>query len=66
MVACCFEKFQAGYHGRLHGCTELEYIAVSKVAKETVWMKNYIQELDVVPSTTESVIIFYDNNGAIA
>ncbi|KAL0401900.1 UNVERIFIED_CONTAM: Retrovirus-related Pol polyprotein from transposon TNT 1-94 [Sesamum latifolium] len=38
--------------------TEAEYIAASEAAKEAVWMKNYIQELDVV--------IFCDNNGAIA
>ncbi|KAL0411101.1 UNVERIFIED_CONTAM: hypothetical protein Slati_3699800 [Sesamum latifolium] len=29
-------------------------------------MKNYIQELGVVSSITESVVIFCDNNGAIA
>ncbi|KAL0427423.1 UNVERIFIED_CONTAM: Retrovirus-related Pol polyprotein from transposon RE2 [Sesamum latifolium] len=38
----------------------------SKAAKEAVWMKNYIQELGVVPSIAEPVVIFYDNNGAIA
>ncbi|KAL0394402.1 UNVERIFIED_CONTAM: hypothetical protein Slati_4406700 [Sesamum latifolium] len=29
-------------------------------------MKNYIQELGVVPSIAEPVVIFYDNNEAIA
>ncbi|KAL0293318.1 UNVERIFIED_CONTAM: hypothetical protein Sradi_6943900 [Sesamum radiatum] len=29
-------------------------------------MKNYIQELGVVPSVAEPVVIFCDNNGAIA
>ncbi|KAL0420373.1 UNVERIFIED_CONTAM: hypothetical protein Slati_3060200 [Sesamum latifolium] len=29
-------------------------------------MKNYIQELGVVPSIAEPVVIFCDNNGAIA
>ncbi|KAL0420461.1 UNVERIFIED_CONTAM: Retrovirus-related Pol polyprotein from transposon TNT 1-94 [Sesamum latifolium] len=46
--------------------TEAEYIAASEAAKEAVWMKNYIQELGVVPSIAEPVVIFYDNNGAIA
>ncbi|KAL0287194.1 UNVERIFIED_CONTAM: Retrovirus-related Pol polyprotein from transposon TNT 1-94 [Sesamum calycinum] len=46
--------------------TEAEYIAASEATKETVWMKNYIQELDVVPSIAEPVVIFYDNNEAIA
>ncbi|KAL0367056.1 UNVERIFIED_CONTAM: Retrovirus-related Pol polyprotein from transposon TNT 1-94 [Sesamum radiatum] len=46
--------------------TEAEYIAASKAAKEAVWMKYYIQELGVVPSIVEPVVIFCDNNGAIA
>ncbi|KAL0336650.1 UNVERIFIED_CONTAM: Retrovirus-related Pol polyprotein from transposon TNT 1-94 [Sesamum radiatum] len=45
---------------------EAEYIAASKAAKKVVWMKNYIQELGVVPSIAEPVVIFYSNNGAIA
>ncbi|KAL0444284.1 UNVERIFIED_CONTAM: Retrovirus-related Pol polyprotein from transposon TNT 1-94 [Sesamum latifolium] len=46
--------------------TEAEYIAASEAAKEGVWMKNYIQELGVVPSIAEPVVIFCDNNGTIA
>ncbi|KAL0294484.1 UNVERIFIED_CONTAM: Retrovirus-related Pol polyprotein from transposon TNT 1-94 [Sesamum radiatum] len=46
--------------------TEAEYIAASEAAKEDVLMKNYIQELDVVPNIAEPVVIFCDNNGAIA
>ncbi|KAL0449557.1 UNVERIFIED_CONTAM: Retrovirus-related Pol polyprotein from transposon TNT 1-94 [Sesamum latifolium] len=46
--------------------TEAEYIAASEAAKEAVWMKNYIQELGVVPSIAEPIVIFCDNNGAIA
>ncbi|KAL0286537.1 UNVERIFIED_CONTAM: Retrovirus-related Pol polyprotein from transposon TNT 1-94 [Sesamum radiatum] len=45
---------------------EAEYIAPSEAAKEAVWMKNYIQELGVVPSIAEPVVIFCDNHGAIA
>ncbi|KAL0378577.1 UNVERIFIED_CONTAM: hypothetical protein Sradi_3163200 [Sesamum radiatum] len=45
---------------------EAEYIAASEAAKETVWMKKYIQEFGVVPSIAEPVVIFCDNNGAIA
>ncbi|KAL0305303.1 UNVERIFIED_CONTAM: Retrovirus-related Pol polyprotein from transposon TNT 1-94 [Sesamum angustifolium] len=41
--------------------TEAEYIATSEV----VWMKKYIQELGVVPSIAEPVVIFCDNNRAI-
>ncbi|KAL0404269.1 UNVERIFIED_CONTAM: Retrovirus-related Pol polyprotein from transposon TNT 1-94 [Sesamum radiatum] len=46
--------------------TEAEYIAASEAAKEAVWMKNYIQELGVVPSIAGPMVIFCDNNGAIA
>ena len=46
--------------------TEVEYIAASNAAKEGVWIKNFIQELDVVPSINEPVVVFCDNNGAIA
>ncbi|KAL0394329.1 UNVERIFIED_CONTAM: hypothetical protein Slati_4399100 [Sesamum latifolium] len=46
--------------------TEAEYIAASKVAKEALWMKNYIQELGVVPSIIGPVVISCDNNGPIA
>ncbi|KAL0346419.1 UNVERIFIED_CONTAM: Copia protein [Sesamum calycinum] len=35
--------------------TEAEYIAVSKAAKEAVWMKNYIQEFGVMPSIIEPI-----------
>ncbi|KAL0389071.1 UNVERIFIED_CONTAM: Retrovirus-related Pol polyprotein from transposon TNT 1-94 [Sesamum calycinum] len=44
---------------------EFEYIAASEAAKEAIWMKNYIQELGVVPSIAEPVVIFYNNNRAI-
>ncbi|KAL0454916.1 UNVERIFIED_CONTAM: hypothetical protein Slati_0830800 [Sesamum latifolium] len=45
---------------------EAEYIAASEAAKEAVWMKNYIQELGVVPSIAEPVVIFCYNIGVIA
>ncbi|KAL0457679.1 UNVERIFIED_CONTAM: hypothetical protein Slati_0395100 [Sesamum latifolium] len=45
---------------------EAKYIAGSEAAKEAVWIKNYIQELGVVPSIAAPVVIFCDNNGTIA
>ncbi|KAL0416508.1 UNVERIFIED_CONTAM: Retrovirus-related Pol polyprotein from transposon RE2, partial [Sesamum latifolium] len=51
-------KSQSGFVFKLNDASEC--------AKETVWMKNYIQELGVVPSIAEPVVIFCDNNGAIA
>ncbi|KAL0292214.1 UNVERIFIED_CONTAM: Retrovirus-related Pol polyprotein from transposon TNT 1-94 [Sesamum angustifolium] len=46
--------------------TEAEYIAASEAYREAIWMKNYIQELGAVPSIAEPIVIFCDNNGAIA
>ncbi|KAL0307463.1 UNVERIFIED_CONTAM: Retrovirus-related Pol polyprotein from transposon RE2 [Sesamum angustifolium] len=46
--------------------TDAEYIVASEAAKEAVWIKNYIQELGMVPSIAEPVVIFCDNNGVIA
>ncbi|KAK4390334.1 Retrovirus-related Pol polyprotein from transposon TNT 1-94 [Sesamum angolense] len=51
---------------KMDSTTEAEYIVVSEAAKEAVWMKNYNQELGVVLSIVEPVVIFYDNNRAIA
>ncbi|KAL2248262.1 UNVERIFIED_CONTAM: hypothetical protein Sindi_2678500 [Sesamum indicum] len=46
--------------------TEAEYIAALEAAKEAVWIKNYIQDLRIVPSIADLVVIFCDKNGAIA
>ncbi|KAL0448075.1 UNVERIFIED_CONTAM: Retrovirus-related Pol polyprotein from transposon RE2 [Sesamum latifolium] len=51
-------KSQSGFVFKLNGASE--------AAKEVVWMKNYIKELGVVPSIAEPIVIFCDNNGAIA
>ena len=46
--------------------TEAEYIAASDAAKEAVWIRNFIQQWGVVPSITDPVTVYCDNNGAIA
>ena len=46
--------------------TEAEYIAASDVAKEAVWIKNFIFRLCIVHSITNPVDVYCDNNGAIA
>ena len=45
---------------------EAEYIAASDAAKEAVWIKKFITNLEVVPSITNHVDVYCDNNGAIA
>ena len=46
--------------------TEAEYIAASEAAAEAVWMKEFISELGVVPNAADPMVIYCDNNGAIA
>ena len=46
--------------------TEAEYIAASDAAKKAVWIKKFVFRLGVVPSITNPVDIYCDNNGAIA
>ncbi|KAK8943207.1 hypothetical protein KSP39_PZI008734 [Platanthera zijinensis] len=46
--------------------TEAEYIAAANAAKEAVWIRKFIGELDVVPSIVGPVVLYCDNNGAIA
>ena len=45
--------------------TEDEYIDASKAVKEAVWIKKFITRLGVLPSTSNPVDLFCDNNVAI-
>ncbi|XP_073120320.1 secreted RxLR effector protein 161-like [Henckelia pumila] len=46
--------------------TEAEYIAASDEAKEAVWMRNFIQELGVIPCDVDPVPVYCNNTGAVA
>ena len=46
--------------------TKAEYIASVEVAKEGVWMKKFITDLGVVPSSKELISLYCNNNRAIA
>ena len=46
--------------------TEAKYIAASEAAKEGVWIRKFVAELDVVPNMSYPITLFCDNNGAIA
>ncbi|KAK8685867.1 hypothetical protein V6N13_124900 [Hibiscus sabdariffa] len=46
--------------------TEAEYFAANEAAKEAVWVKKFISELGVVPSISDAIELYCDNNGAIA
>ena len=41
---------------------EAEYV----VAKEEVWLYNFLMDLQVVPKAQEPMTLYYDNNGAVA
>ena len=45
---------------------EAEYIAASEAAKEAVWLRKFISGLGLVPSIADPVVLYCDNNGAIA
>ncbi|KAK8593022.1 hypothetical protein V6N12_045111 [Hibiscus sabdariffa] len=46
--------------------TEAKYIVASEAAKEAIWIKKFISELGVVPSISDAIELYCDNNGAIA
>ncbi|KAK8694648.1 hypothetical protein V6N13_072195 [Hibiscus sabdariffa] len=46
--------------------TEAEYVSACEATKEIVWIKKFISELGVVPSISDAVGLYCDNNGAIA
>ena len=46
--------------------TEAEYVAASKAAKEAVWLKKFLMDLQVIPSANRPITLYYDNCGAVA
>ena len=46
--------------------TESEYLAAVEAAKEAVWIKKFLTELDIVPSAQKGIELYCDNNGTIA
>ena len=45
---------------------EAEYIAASEATKEAVWLKNFLMDLEVVPTGQSAITLLFDNSGAIA
>ena len=62
--AVCWKSSKQG--STADSTTEAEYIAASEVAKEAVWIKNFVTELGVVPSIENAIPLYCDNIGAIA
>ena len=45
---------------------ETEYIAASEAAKDAVWLKNFLMDLEVVPMTQSTITLHCDNSEAVA
>jgi len=45
---------------------EAEYVTCTAAVQEVVWLKAFIQNLDVTPHNNESVVIYSDNTAALA
>ena len=45
---------------------EVEYISTCKAAKVAVWLRNFLMDLEVVPSTQSAITLYCDNSGVIA
>ena len=45
---------------------EAEYIVACEAAKEAVWLKKFIVDLEVVPNMDKPIVLFCDNSGAMA
>ena len=45
---------------------EAEYIEACEAAKESVWLKKFYTDLEVVPNMEKSLVLYCDNSGAVA
>ena len=45
---------------------EAEYIAACEAAKEAVWLKKFITDLEVVPNIDKPIVLYCDNSRAVA
>ena len=45
---------------------EAEYVACSIAMKDVVWLRSFLQHLEIVKTALEPVTIFYDNTVALA
>src|SRR5215813_10565434 len=45
---------------------EAEYVAAYEAAKEAVWLRKFLEDLEVVPDMDKSLTLYCDNSGAVA
>lgn len=46
--------------------TKAEYVVTSEAAKEAIWLRKFLRNLEVVPVVTAPLKLFCDNSGAVA
>ncbi|KAH9699146.1 hypothetical protein KPL71_024234 [Citrus sinensis] len=46
--------------------TKAEYVATSEAAKEAIWLRKFLRNLELVPVVTAPLKLFCDNGGAVA
>ena len=45
---------------------EAEYVAACEAAKEAVWLRKFLSDLEVVPDMDKPITLYCDNSGAVA
>ncbi|KAA0043390.1 retrovirus-related pol polyprotein from transposon tnt 1-94 [Cucumis melo var. makuwa] len=45
---------------------EVEYVAACETAKEAVWLRKFLHDLEVVPNMNLPITLYCDNSGAVA
>ena len=45
---------------------EAEYVAACEAAKEAVWLRKFLHDLEVVPNMNLPITLYCDNSGAVA
>ena len=45
---------------------EAEYVAATEAAKEAVWLRKFLRDLEVVPDSEQPIALYCDNSWAVA
>ena len=45
---------------------DAEYVAACETAKEAVWLKKFMTDLEIVPNRSMLITLYYDNSGVVA
>ena len=46
--------------------TEAEYVVATEAAKKAVWLKNFLMDLQMIPSADRPITLYCDNSGVVA